>query len=91
VILAAADIAPCLAAATIPIKAIGTTWRTTSSTLRPLYATLQLRQFSTWDLYLKNVVKNSFDKLFLIIETASSKDHHTKKRNMIVLIRVGTF
>jgi hypothetical protein len=86
VVLAAADIAPCLAAATIPIKAIQATLRTTSSTLRPLDAMLQLRQFSTWDMHLKNMVKNNFDELFLIIDTASPKDHHAhKKRNMNVL------
>ena len=81
-VLATLGIASCLAAATIPIKAILATLRTTSSTLRDLYATLQLRQFSTWsDPYLKNMVKNSFDELFLIIDTASSKDHHAHKKS----------
>jgi hypothetical protein len=60
VVLAAAEIAFCLAAATIPIETIETTWRTTSSTLRPLYATLQLLQFTTWDQYLKKIVKDKF-------------------------------
>jgi hypothetical protein len=82
-VLANPDIASWLAAATIPIKAILATLRT-SARLTALYAMLQLRQFSTWpDPYLKNMVKNSFDELFLIINVASSKYHHVHKKSRI--------
>ena len=46
-VLTAAEIAPCLAAAAIAIEATETTRRTTSSTLKHLYAALQLGQFTT--------------------------------------------
>ena len=79
-VLATANNASWLAVATIPIKAILATLRTFVR-LTASYATLQLRQFSKWlDLYLKNMVKNSFDELFLIIDTTSSKDHHAHKK-----------
>jgi hypothetical protein len=44
----------CLVAAATPMKASEATCRITSSAFRPLYAALQLRQFTTWDQYLKN-------------------------------------
>ena len=65
-VLTAAEIAPCLAAAAIAIEATETTRRTTSSTLKPLYAALQLGQFTTWDQYLKKIVKGDFYEPVLI-------------------------
>lgn len=53
IVLAGADVAASLVAARIPIKATEMTLRTTSRALRPLYAALQLGQFTTWDQYLK--------------------------------------
>lgn len=46
-LLKAIDATPCLVAATIPINEIDMTCSTTSKTLRPLYAALQLLQFTT--------------------------------------------
>ena len=66
----AAEITPCLAAAAIAIEATETTRRTTSSTLKPLYAALQLVQFTTWDQYLKKIVKDNFYEPMLINETS---------------------
>ena len=68
VVLTAAENAPCLAAAAIAIEATETTRRTTSSTLKPLYAALQLGQFTTWDQYLKKIVKGDFYEPVLINE-----------------------
>jgi len=59
VFLAASDMTFCLVAATIPTKAREATCRTTSRALRPLCAALQLRQFTTWDQYLKDSSKFS--------------------------------
>ena len=68
VVLTATEIAPCLAAAAIAIEATETTRRTTSSTLKHLYAALQLGQFTTWDQYLKKIVKDNFYEPVLINE-----------------------
>lgn len=51
--LAAADTKLCFVDAKIPSEAMEMTCNTTSSAFRPLYATLQLLQFTTWDQYLK--------------------------------------
>jgi len=59
-VLAAADIAFCLVAATAPIEPKDITCSATSSALRLLYARLQLLQFTTCDLYLQESIANSF-------------------------------
>lgn len=54
-----AEAALCLVAAKIPSKATEAICSVISSALRPLYAALQLLQFTTWDQYLCHIDSSS--------------------------------
>ena len=87
VVLTTAEIVPCLAAATIAIEATETTRRTTSSTLKPLYAALQLVQFTKWDQYLKKIVRDNFYEPILINETSDEYVCSVQIRNFLYLLK----